>query len=86
MTAGYKVKPPKKAQSMKSIDQSMASAASIASLDENGSSSNQVQPQTQSLIQLQLQLPVQGKQLKDVNNKIVRKCCQGCLLTNLYHN
>jgi len=48
-----------KAQSMKSIDQSMASAASIASFDENGSSSNQVQPQTQHLIQPQIQPPVQ---------------------------
>ena len=72
VTAGYKVKTPKKAQSMKSIDQSMASAASIASFDENGSSSNQVQPQTQHLIQPQIQPPVQGKLLRGIDNKTVR--------------
>ena len=60
---------------MKSIDQSMASAASIASFDENGSSSNQVQPQTQHLIQPhiqpQIQPQVQGNLLTGIDNKIV---------------
>ena len=73
VTAGYKVKIPKKAQSMKSIDQSMASAASIASFEENGSSSNQVQPQTQHLIQPQIQPPVQGNLLRGIDNKTVRR-------------
>ena len=78
MTAGYKAKKnPKKAQSMKSIDQSMASAASIASFDENGSSSNQVQPQTQHLIQPQIQpqiqSTVQGNLLRGIDNKTVRR-------------
>ena len=73
VTAGYKVKTPKKAQSMKSIDQSMASAASIASFDENGSNSNQVQPQTQHLIQPQIQPPVQGNLIWGIDNKTVRR-------------